>query len=183
MSSINRKKANDKLSGAIEVGWYVGLQNDLTGVVEPDSESYIKLTAELTGTGQYNEGKLTNEQTTGTPPLQEVTAEISDPDSPLQGQTIHLVNSENRYLQPGESPGSVANDVMQQITGDIKFRAGVISSNGVFTNLPEDTPRTGPGGGESTDNLGFDSANSPDARTSDHTAPKHIQHTQYLRHK
>ena len=172
--------------GGTPIGGYVTVQTDLTGAEEPDPATYIKLEAGLTGGGQYNEGKLDNESVSGSAPLVEATAEIVDAESPLNGQTVHLLETERRYLMPGDSPGTVAFDQMQQITG--KFAGGrdegggsTALNEGAFS-LKETSP--GVGDGESTIwRYNFDSANSPDARTGDHTNVKHIEVAVYMRIK
>src|SRR5690606_15300727 len=60
---------------------------------------FIKLTAG----GAYNAGVLTNESVTGTEPLVIATAEISLAGSPVNGATVHLINTERRALRAGES--------------------------------------------------------------------------------
>ena len=55
------------------IGEIVMLPTHLTGITEPPTSSslyrYIKLTAGLTGGGQYNNGVLTGESTSGSAPL------------------------------------------------------------------------------------------------------------------
>ncbi len=171
------------------VGGYLILQTNLSGVSEPPTDSerfrYVKLTAGLTGS--YNSGVLTDESVTGSAPLVLATAKISF--GPLTGQTIRLINTENRYLMPGTSAGTFANDQMQQITGSAElpnydeytseaFRnaSGALEDGGNTgsTNLNDASSITG-----SLRRLEFDSSAS--ARTGDHTNVKHIQATAYMR--
>jgi len=178
----------DDLPTGTTIGGYVFVQSNLTGAEAPDPETHILLTAGEDGEGEYNEGKLTNESVSGSAPLVVATAEIADAESPMNGQTVQLVNTENRYLMPGTSPGSVAFDQMQQITGEFvgprdggttsDTQTGAFSNIGVTTNILISTDS----------NVGqrivaFDSAESPDARTGDHTSPKHIEVTVYMRIK
>lgn len=166
------------------IGEYFGLLDHLTGVDVPDnsgSAKFIRLTAGQDGSGGYNEGLLINESITGSAPLVEATAEIAT--GPLAGQVVHLWNTEGRYHKPGVSSGSVANDKMQQITGEIegtqnRFRNGVGAIN---TGALVDTPVPTGGFINRGSDLFFNSANSPDARTADHTDVKHEQVTYYLR--
>ncbi len=74
---------------------------------------YIELTAGLTGSGQYNEGVLTSESTTGSAPLVQSTATISLSGSPLNGQTVRLINTEERFLRAAASPGTAQADAFQ----------------------------------------------------------------------
>lgn len=106
--------------GGTPIGGYVTVQTDLTGAEEPDPETHIKLEAGLTGTGEYNEGKLGSESVTGSAPLVEATAEIVDAESPLNGQIVHLLETERRFLRAGLA-GTVENDQMQRIMGSISF--------------------------------------------------------------
>lgn len=73
---------------------------------------WIELTAGLTGSGQFNNGKLSTEVISGSSPLVSATAVITASDSPMNGQTIRLLNTERRMLRPG-SPGTLQDDAMQ----------------------------------------------------------------------
>ena len=178
--------------GGTPIGGYVTVQTDLTGAEEPDPDTHIKLEAGLTGAGEYNEGKLGSESVTGSAPLVVATAEIVDAESPLNGQTVHLLETERRYLMPGTSPGSVANDQMQQITGGIGSGEFVFPYNspasadarGVFLGSFGVADSTSSGAGTSVGlSVEFDSADSPGARTGDHTSVKHIEIAVYMRIK
>jgi hypothetical protein len=146
------------------------------------STKFIKLTAGLDGVGQYNEGLLTNETITGADPLTVVTADIVV--GPNAGATINLLNSESRYVKPGVSSGTAANDKMQQITGDAAF----ILAEGGNTSSGAITYTGNPGAAFSTTNasgqngtFAFDSADAPGARTGTSTDTKHVQLTYYAR--
>ena len=168
------------------IGETFNLATHLTGIVEPSNNigdaKFVKLTAGLDGDGQFNEGLLINETITGSGPTIEITAEIAT--GPLAGNIIHLINSENRYLMPGENSGAVADDQMQRITGSVGVRAGNTGGDplGVFSTSSTSGARpNGTLSGGSFNPMRFDSANSPDARTGDHTNVKHIQATYYMR--
>ena len=176
------------------VGGHVGISTNLTGAAEPPSGAWVKLTAGENGAGQYNEGLLINESVTGSAPLVVATAEIAV--GPMAGQVINLWNTENRYPQPGTSAGTVANDQMQQITGDwFRPANGTGGNDNSYTVGSSGQGAEGAfvkgqhsGGvflagtlGGTQNSLGFDSANSPNARTGDHTDVKHEQVTYYLR--
>ena len=131
---------------------------------------FVKLSAGEDGVGGVNEGLLDFEDTQGTGVEVVITAEVIDEDSELFGQTINLVNSERRYLRASETAGDLEQDQMQKITGiadQIGLTRSVNTSNhqGAFFNAGL--------GLESCDSssnagyrIGFDSANSPNARTS-----------------
>src|SRR5690606_6593990 len=90
---------------------------------------FIKLTAG----DAYNTGVLTAESVTGTAPLVQATAEISLVGSPVDGATVHLINTEARVLRAGVS-GTVQDDALQNITGTLDVGNGANGSrflNGV----------------------------------------------------
>ena len=169
------------------IGGYVTVQTDLTGAEEPDPDTHIKLEAGLTGAGEYNEGKLGSESVTGSAPLVVATAQITDAESPLNGQTVHLLETERRFLRAGNA-GTVENDQMQRITGSVNslnppFREATYS--GVFLEGQTGNRFDGSGPGGST--FDFDSSGSPDARTSattdGETRAKNIGVSAYMRIK
>lgn len=87
--------------------------DQLTGAVIPDNTGdakYIKLTAGLTGSGQFNEGLLTSESISGSGRTLQATAVIDLAESPLDGQTVPLLNTENTFLRAGASPGNYQQD-------------------------------------------------------------------------
>ena len=180
----------DSFGAGVPIGGYVTVQTNLTGAEEPDPETHIKLEAGLTGTGEYNEGKLGSESVTGSAPLVEATAEIVDAESPLNGQVVHLVNTENRYLMPGTSPGAVAFDQMQQITGAFSAPRNYLGDNidttGAMGNSPFGGNKSQPSlstGGQLNQSITFDSADSPDARIGNRTDVKRIEVAVYMRIK
>lgn len=59
----------------------------------PDSKYFIELTKDLTGSGLYNEGKLTGQASVDVSQQRYYTAVVNDSDSPLYGDTIKLSNS------------------------------------------------------------------------------------------
>ena len=163
------------------IGETFNLATHLTGVTEPNnsgSKKFVKLTAGLDGAGQFNEGLLINETITGSGPTIEITAEIAT--GPLTGNVINLLNSENRYLMPGENSGAVANDQMQRITGSGRYAPYELGDATGAWIEGETIGSVGAGGG-SRARFSFDSANSPNARTGDHTNVKHIEATYYMR--
>lgn len=168
-------------TGNVPIGGYIEVQTNLTGAEEPNKSNFIKLTAGEDGAGQYNEGKLINESVTGTAPLVVATADIDDADSPLNGQTINLWNTENRYPMPGTSPGTVANDQLQNITGNLSgnyFRAD--TQTGAFGGGIGSAGLVASG---STNELSTNFDASRVARTGDHTNVKRQEVTYYMRYK
>lgn len=165
--------------------WPVGayyMSDGVTGVEEPpDSHpdfAWVLLTANQTGSGQYNEGKLGSQSVSGSAPLVQATAVVTDPDSPMNGQTIRLLNTENRYLMPAASGiGDVDNDQMQQITGSLTFTGtivgivtrGSIDSSGALRAEHRASETIASGVLGNGHELFLDSADSPNARTGNHT--------------
>lgn len=97
-----------------EIGEVFALWDHLDGVDPPDNagaEKYIRLTAGQAGSGGYNEGLLTDESVSGSGPLVEATAEIAT--GPLEGEMVHLVNTEGALIRPGTTGGVLQMDQMQ----------------------------------------------------------------------
>lgn len=95
---------------------------------------YVLLTAGQTGAGGYNEGVLTSETVTGTSPLIEATATVNLAGSPMDGQTIHLINTEERFIGAAEAE-RVQDDALQDITGSISnvFVSATPTTTGAIT--------------------------------------------------
>lgn len=91
------------------IGKPFGLWTHLAGVAVPPTDNpnyrYIKLTA----SDSYNDGVLTSESISGSAPAVQATAVIDDSDSPLDGQPVRLINTEQRTLRAGSS-GTVQAD-------------------------------------------------------------------------
>lgn len=94
------------------IGLPFGVWSHLAGVDIPPNDNpnyrYIKLTA----SDSYNTGVLTSESVSGSAPLVQATAVISDAGSPMNGQTVRLMNTERRVLRAGSS-GVVEADAVQ----------------------------------------------------------------------
>ena len=190
----NSRKSN--LTAAIEtlkwlskgIGELYWVDSSMTGAETPPDDSalyrYILLTAGENGTGEYNDGLLTSESVSGSAPLVIATAVISDAGSPLNGETVNLINTEGRFIRASTSPGTVQADQMQQITGSIGDAAGVwpgaAGSSGAFsaTTAANNRPANG---SASSSRYEFDSANSAGARTGNETRAKNIGLSAYMR--
>lgn len=93
--------------GLQPIGMPLPLNIGMAGFSPPPknkSYRYIILTAGQTTSGLYNEGILTAESVSGTSPDIVATATISLPGSPLNGETVRLINTTREFLRPG-SPG------------------------------------------------------------------------------
>lgn len=94
------------------IGTPIPVFDHLTGASIPSTTAgyrYIKLTA----SDAHNTGVLTSESVTGSAPLVQATAVISLAGSPMNGQTVRLINTERRVLRAGSS-GTVENDQFQK---------------------------------------------------------------------
>ena len=171
------------------------LWDNFTGLTAPDNSGtakFIKLTAGESGTGGYNEGLLTSESVSGSAPLVTATAQIVG--GALNGQTVHLINTEESFLRARTTSGVKQNDQMQRLTGAVKaFRAGADggllwngdnSVNGVFKAGGSTTQRTQVSAAAGQE-LDFDSSGSPNSRTSSstngETRSKNVSATFYMR--
>ncbi|WP_417536087.1 hypothetical protein [Methylophaga sp.] len=100
---------NAKIAAAstqVPVGGLLQIWDHITGVDEPDNSGtvkYIKLTAGEDGAGEYNEGLLTSESVSGTSPDIDATAVIDYASSPMDGQTVKLINTSRQFIRPGKS--------------------------------------------------------------------------------
>lgn len=192
--SDNLSDLDDSALAAWEVqpiGVPIPVLDNLVGVAAPPTDQayrYIKLTA----SDAYNTGVLNSEGVSGTAPLVVATAVINLAGSPLDGQTINLINTERRSLRGG-SAGAVENDQMQQIIASLSHgmhAVGGVSSmfnnyTGAFSaGASGSIGYAGPAGtavtAASTD---FDSANSPNARVGNETRSKNIGVTYFMRVK
>ncbi len=93
---------------------------------------YVLCTAGEDGVGGYNEGILTGETVTGSAPLVEATAVVDLDGSPFDGLTIHLVNTEERFIGAAESE-RVQDDSLQEITGQFIGMRGDTAALGQST--------------------------------------------------
>ena len=94
------------------VGVPVPVFGHLAGVVVPPKDKgyrYIKLTA----SDAYNAGVLVSESVSGSAPLIAATAVINLAGSPLNGQTVSLINTEKRVLRASDISGELLSDAMQ----------------------------------------------------------------------
>lgn len=135
------------------LGMKFPIDTHTTGVPVPPTDNpnyrYIKLTA----SDSYNTGVLTSESVSGSAPLVQATAVINDAGSPMDGQTVRLINTERRFLRPGSS-GTVEADALQDHPHPVP------QATGTYSNLPS---ANGLGGGGSASSGG--DASNPRYRT------------------
>ncbi|WFS20635.1 hypothetical protein P9K38_09965 [Pseudomonas sp. 905_Psudmo1] len=168
------------------VGMPFPIQTHITGVPVPPTDNpnyrYIKLTA----SDSYNTGVLTSESVSGSAPLVQATAVINDAGSPMNGQTVRLINTEERVLRAGNS-GAVLADALQNITASLGSAAngwGAVSSSlqasGAFSKTTSRANFSGSGAsGVSSNDLAFDA--SLVARTANETRVKSIGADYFMR--
>ena len=115
----------------VPVGGLEFVSLDLTGAGEPPIGNFIRLCADLTGGGEYNNGKLTGQTVVdngaydpgeGDASGITATAVINVAGSPLNGRTVHLIETEKRFLRPG-NPGEILDDAIRNIYGDAAWKA------------------------------------------------------------
>jgi hypothetical protein len=166
---------------SVPVGGFIEIPTNLTGVATPDKDStlyrFARLTAGLTGSGQENEGILVSESVSGSAPLVLATAVVSLTGSPMDGQTIRLLNTEGRFIRPGTSAGTVRADQFQDHQHD-SFRtldgSALPSTNGFYDLMSE-------GGLVNADVVtGLVTGST---RRGNETYPKHMEVTYYQRIK
>ncbi|CAM4003525.1 hypothetical protein [Ectopseudomonas alcaliphila] len=169
----------------IPIGAEFPIDATTTGVAIPPTDNpnyrYIKLTA----SDSYNTGVLTSESVSGSAPLVQATAVINDAGSPMNGQTVRLINTERRSIRPGSS-GTVEADALQNITGSITNQqqitaiptgvAGAIGKSGVTTSIMSRS-----GTGAQIDGITVDFDASRVARTANETRIKSLGRDYYKR--
>lgn len=157
------------------IGEFYVADDNVAGVDIPPTSStlyrYVELTSGLTGSGQYNESCLASESVSGSAPLVLATAVVSLSGSPMNGQTIRLLNTERRMLRAG-SAGTLQNDALQNVTGTISGGQEVLSGTGPFTSGAAGASNRPNNGTSATQGLNFDL--SLVARTDTETRMKNI---------
>jgi hypothetical protein len=169
------------------IGVPIPIFDHMVGVVAPPKNNasyrYVLLTAAQTGVGAYNAGILTGETITGSAPLVDATAVINLAGSPINGQTIRLINTERRFLRAGNA-GTVETDALQNITGGIAGANYQITGvgSGAFTTLVPTTQTAYPQyNGSGSSGFSFDASRV--ARTATETRSKNLGVTYYMRIK
>lgn len=169
----------------VGIGGYYIVDTSKTGVEIPPSSDpelvFIELTAGLTGSGAFNNGKLTTESVSGSAPLVLATAVVAVTGSTMNGQTVDLINTEARVLRPSASPGTKQNDALQDIDAQIDLaHTSGSSASGAFTATSISGSRNG-SDNFATIRLAF--AASRVARTASETRMKNVGVKAYMRVK
>lgn len=176
--------------GTLPLGIPIEVWDHLDGVEPPPTDKayrYIKLTAGLTGSGAYNEGLLTSESVSGSGALVLATAVISAANSPIEGGTVSLINTEGRFIRAGNS-GVVQMDAQQKIVGSLGSGAsGIYGSlsmpkSGALNATVLGTTGAATGASANYSRIDLDSGNSPGIRVSEiENRSKNIGATFYMR--
>lgn len=147
------------------MGEYYFADTGEAGVAIPPSavvagNTWVELTAGLTGVGQFNNGKLSGESVSGSAPNVTATANVAVA-GPMNGVNIVLLNSERRFLRPG-SPGT--KEANQNLS---HAHTGVAASAGAHTHgLPKGSVTTaGARVSGASDNNGTTQSDSAGAHT------------------
>ena len=96
---LNNDKFTVELSSgtnylALPIGSIVPVWSNITGITIPPTTNFIILSKGLTGSGAYNQNKLTDQATiTVSTNVRRYTAVINDATSPIYNQTVALINS------------------------------------------------------------------------------------------
>lgn len=180
----------------VPIGVPFGVWSHLAGVDIPPNDNpnyrYIKLTA----SDSYNTGVLTSESVSGSAPLVQATAVINDAGSPMDGETVRLINTERRVIRAGSSGVTEQDSLHGHTHGSTGSGTGfpsaapwigatgdtgtgpVVTGQGLFLNGGQGTTTgrkqimTGP---PFTDGI------NGDARTANETRPKNIGADYYMR--
>lgn len=146
------------------IGEPFAVWDHITGCPLPSNDAtatFIKLTAGEDGVGEYNEGLLTSESVSGTAPDVVATAVISHAPSPMNGQTVKLINSSRQFIRPGAS-GTEQDD---------QFAAHTHSIGGIIDYVGAGNGRT----------VGNNATVSSGSTGGDETRPRNIGATYYMR--
>lgn len=146
MSQARRVADADDYWSNQPLGVPIPVLDNLVGVLAPPTDQlyrYIKLTAGEDGAGQYNEGALSGESVIGSDPDIDATAVVSDPASPILGQTVRLINTTREFMRPGNA-GVAQADELREHQHDYVGHSNTIQagSSGVGGFLRNTTTRT-----------------------------------------
>ncbi|GEM_PF-2079796 len=176
------------------VGEIVWIDTSKTGVdIPPVDAGFIELSSGLQGAGGYNNGKVSGVTVSGSGATLTATATIADADSPMNGQVIRLINTEERliYASVRASAGQVFNDQMQQISGSVGSSGGpalwgdasMASSGALSASNNGNANRGSSGAAQANYSIALNSGNSPGARTGDRTRAKGLNLVAFLKYK
>lgn len=94
----------------IPIGMPFPIWDHISGVPVPPNNSSKYRFVKLTAADAYNTGVLTSESVSGSAPLVQAQAVVSLAGSPVNGQTVQLINTERRFIRAGNSGAVEADD-------------------------------------------------------------------------
>lgn len=122
------------------IGVLIPVLDNLAGASVPLTNSALYRYIKLTAADAHNAGVLISESVSGSAPLVQATAVINLAGSPLNGQTVRLINTERRGLRAG-SAGTVEADQFQGFGLAGQFiNSGVAYSGATYSNLATIAP-------------------------------------------
>lgn len=126
------------------IGEIYYVDTSIVGVDIPPSSTtdtvWIQLTSGLTGVGGFNNGKLTSESVAGSPPLVVATAVVNFAASPINGKTVHLLNTESRITRPSATAGALQDDALQGHRHSISTSIFTANSGSIGTGSGSTNP-------------------------------------------
>ena len=161
---------------SLPIGVPIPVWDHIAGVAVPPTNDSAFRYVKLTASDAYNSGVLTSETVAGSAPLVQATAVISDSASPINGQTIRLINTERRFLRAGSS-GEVEADAMQ---GHRHATAAALWTTSPTVFLGSGGGFTGASNNSAILNPTTDGVNGT-PRTANETRSKNIGATYYMR--
>lgn len=169
----------DRQWASLPIGHREFLDDTKSGQPIPPTDNphfrYIKLSAG----SAYNSGALASETVTGSSPNVIATAVISLSDSPLNGVTVNLINTEDRFIKAGNS-GAVEAHQTENLFSAVAV-GSAIGSKRIPTPSWAETYRTGTiaAGTGVTNSVGADVLPMGTGKTS----PKNLSLSAYMRIK
>lgn len=156
------------------IGEVYSVDSSIVGADIPPTDNplfrYVLLTAGEDGSGEYNEGVVSGESVSGSYPDIDATFDIDFAISPIDGQTINLLNTEGRFMRPADTPGELL-----ESSNKNHFHTGSAVAAGGHTTLVRASSVGGGGGnysGSTILNVAY--ANIAAIPTPDHTHPLSI---------
>ncbi len=118
------------------------LRDDVSGVpIPPTNNSQFRF-IKLTASDSYNTGVLTSESVSGSAPEITATAVINLAGSPINGQTVNLINTEDRFLRASLTSGALQDSANRAHNHGIVMVSGPGGGTGVVvsgTSAPQGT--------------------------------------------
>lgn len=150
--------ASDAPYYAKAIGEVFALWDHLTGISAPPTDNAGFRFIRLTASDSYNTGILTGETVTGSAPNINATAVINDSGSPINGQTVHLINTERNFLRAGSSGTLQSSQNATHSHATVNGSGFLISTNSGVAAASSGTGTTSWGSSAATASTGGDEA-------------------------